>query len=182
MLGALLLGTAEVFADNAASTLTPMLVAETTWDRQRPDHAGFLTVNQLAGPPIGAALFAAGLAWPFARTGGLVPLGRALVSRLGCRDGRDHGRARGSGTTSRRGCAGCGTRRGADAGADDLIFNITFGAAWSVLVLYATERLGMGAVGFGLLSTVAAVGGLIGTRSYGWLARQVSLGNVMRTA
>ena len=34
------------------------------------------------------------------------------------------------------------------------IFNITFGAAWSVLVLYATLRLGMGAVGFGLLTTV----------------------------
>ena len=30
-----------------------------------------------------------------------------------------------------------------------LIFNITFGAAWSVLVLYATEHLGLGSVGFG---------------------------------
>ena len=29
-------------------------------------------------------------------------------------------------------------------------FNVTFGAAWSVLVLYASERLGMGPVGFGL--------------------------------
>ena len=44
-----------------------------------------------------------------------------------------------------------------------LIFNVTFGAAWSVLVLYATERLGMGAIGFGLLTTVSAVGGLLGT-------------------
>ena len=41
-----------------------------------------------------------------------------------------------------------------------VIFNVTFGAAWSVLVLYATERLGLGAVGFGLLTTVGAVGGL----------------------
>ena len=41
-------------------------------------------------------------------------------------------------------------------------FNITFGAAWSVLVLYATERLGLGAVGFGLVTTVGAVGGLLG--------------------
>ena len=31
--------------------------------------------------------------------------------------------------------------------------NVTFGAAWSVLVLYARERLGMGAVGFGQIST-----------------------------
>ena len=34
------------------------------------------------------------------------------------------------------------------------IFNITFGAAWSVLVLYALRRLGLGEVGFGLLTTV----------------------------
>ena len=39
-------------------------------------------------------------------------------------------------------------------------FNITFGAAWSVLVLYAGQRLGMDAVGFGLLTTAVAVGGV----------------------
>jgi predicted MFS family arabinose efflux permease len=59
-------------------------------------------------------------------------------------------------------------------------FNITFGAAWSVLVLYATERLGIGEVGFGLLTTVSALGGLLGTLSYGWITRRVSLGNIMR--
>ena len=59
-------------------------------------------------------------------------------------------------------------------------FNITFGAAWSVLVLYATQRLGLGEIGFGLLTTVIAVGGLLGTVSYGWITRRVSLGNIMR--
>ena len=61
-----------------------------------------------------------------------------------------------------------------------LIFNVTFGAAWSVLVLYAHDRLGLGAVGFGLLTTVSAAGGLLGTGLYGWITRRVSLGNVMR--
>ena len=56
-------------------------------------------------------------------------------------------------------------------------FNVTFGAAWSVLVLYAGERLGLGAVGFGLLTTVGALGGLAGTASYDWLERHVSLAN-----
>jgi len=37
-------------------------------------------------------------------------------------------------------------------------FNVTFGASWSVLVLYAGQRLHMDAVGFGLLTTAAAVG------------------------
>ena len=59
-------------------------------------------------------------------------------------------------------------------------FNITWGAAWSVLVLYAKQRLGLGDVGFGLVTTVSAVGGLAGTASYGWITRRVSLGNIMR--
>lgn len=61
-----------------------------------------------------------------------------------------------------------------------LIFNVTYGAAWSVLVLYVTERLGLGEVGFGLVTTVGAVGGLAGTLAYGWLTRRISLGNLMR--
>ena len=44
-----------------------------------------------------------------------------------------------------------------------IAFNVTYGAAWSVLVLYASERLGMGAVGFGLLTTAIAIGGIVGT-------------------
>jgi predicted MFS family arabinose efflux permease len=59
-------------------------------------------------------------------------------------------------------------------------FNITFGAAWSVLVLYATRRLDLGAVGFGLVTTVSAIGGLAGSASYGVITRHVSLANIMR--
>jgi predicted MFS family arabinose efflux permease len=61
-----------------------------------------------------------------------------------------------------------------------LTFNVTFGAAWSVLVLYAGDRLGMDAVGFGLLTTAMAVGGVIGTLSYGRLERRFSMGDMMR--
>jgi predicted MFS family arabinose efflux permease len=60
------------------------------------------------------------------------------------------------------------------------IFNITFGAAWSVLVLYATQRIGLGEVGFGLITTFSAIGGLLGTVTYGWITRRLSLGNIMR--
>jgi predicted MFS family arabinose efflux permease len=59
-------------------------------------------------------------------------------------------------------------------------FNVTFGAAWSVLVLYAGDRLGMNEVGFGLLTTAVAVGGLVGTFSYGRLERRFALGDIMR--
>ena len=59
-------------------------------------------------------------------------------------------------------------------------FNVTYGAAWAVLVLYASERLGMDAVGFGLLTTAIAVGGIVGTASYGRLERRFSLADIMR--
>ena len=179
-----LLTTAEVFADNAAATLTPMLV-------HRDDlavgnarlQAGFLTLNQLVGPPIGAALFAAGLAWPFVAETVLVGAGVLLVSRLvlPAHDtpaaerpiGVRHAVVEGLRWTVRHPAV-------RTLSLTILVFNVTFGAAWSVLVLYASQRLGLGPVGFGLLTTVSAVGGLLGTGLYGRLTRRVSLGNVMR--
>ena len=178
-----LLGTAEVFADNTAATLLPMLV-------HRDDlaignsrmQAAFITVNQLAGPPIGAALFAVGMAVPFATQAVVVLLGASLVSRIVL---PRHGRDRGGATRVRHDIAE-GFRWVWHHAAvrtlvlTILIFNVTFGAAWSVLVLYATRRLGLGELGFGLLATVGALGGLVGTLSYGWITRRVSLGNLMR--
>ena len=38
----------------------------------------------------------------------------------------------------------------------------------------------MGEVGFGLLTSAAAVGGLVGTSSYDWLEQHVALGTLMR--
>ena len=178
-----LFSTAEVLADNTSQTLAPMLV-------DRDDlaiansrlQAGFVTLNQLVGPPIGAALFAAGRAWPFVTEAVLVTVGVMLVSRIVL---PVHGDGRGS-TSSLRQDIMEGLRWTLHHAAvrtlalTILIFNITFGAAWSVLVLYATRRLGLAAIGFGLLTTVLAVGGLLGTTLYGWITRRVSLGNVMR--
>jgi MFS family permease len=180
-----LLATAEVFADNTSATLAPMLV-------HRDDLAianarlqtGFITLNQLIGPPIGAALFAAGRAWPFAAEMVLVAAGVALVSRIALPTvepgnavagpaGVTHDIVEGVRWTVRHPAV-------RTLVLTILIFNVTFGAAWSVLVLYAQQRLGLGAVGFGLLTTVSAAGGLLGTGLYGWITHRVSLGNVMR--
>jgi len=177
------LSTAEVFADSSTSTLLPMLVA-------RDDLAiansrlltGMITFNQLAGPPLGAALFVIGSAWPFGAEALLIGMSVVLVSRIvlpahvdadrserhlhhdiieGFRWVIHHPAVRTLVLTI-------------------FIFNITFGAAWSVLVLYASQRLGLGDIGFGLLTTVMATGGLLGTASYGWITRRVSLGDIMR--
>ena len=177
-----LLGTAEVFADSTSQTLLPMLVRRDDLGIANARlQSGFITVNQLAGPPIGAALFAAGSAWPFVTQAVLVTLGALLITRIVL---PPHGREWGS--SHIRGDIAEGFRWVRHHAAVRTLvltiftFNITFGAAWSVLVLYATQRLGMGPVGFGLLTTVSAVGGLLGTLSYGWITRRVSLGDIMR--
>lgn len=176
-----LLSTAEVFADNTATTLAPMLVHRDDLALANSRlQAGLITLNQLVGPPIGAALFAAGRAWPFVAEAVLLALGVVLVSRMVL---PAHGRDR---TGSLRQDIAEGVRWTVHHPAvrtlvlTILIFNITFGAAWSVLVLYATRRLGLGPIGFGLLTTISALGGLVGVALYGWITRRVSLGNVMR--
>jgi len=182
LVGLGLLTIAEVFADNTSATLAPMLV-------HRDDlvlanarlQTGFVTLNQLVGPPIGAALFAVGRVWPFASQVVLIAAGVLLVSRI-----RLPANDRPSAGTSVRRDIAEGFRWTVHHPAvrtlalTILIFNVTFGAAWSVLVLYSQRRLGLGDVGFGLLITVSAVGGLLGTGLYGWITRRVSLGNVMR--
>ena len=183
LLAMFLLGTAEMFADNASSTLLPMLV-------HRDDlavgnsrlQAGFITVNQMVGPPIGAALFAAGMVWPFLIQAVMVLLGAMLISRLVL----PHHRRDPESLSHIRHDIAEGFRWVLHHAAVRTLvltiftFNITFGAAWSVLVLYATQRLGLGPVGFGLLTTVGAAGGLLGVLSYGWITRRVTLGNIMR--
>jgi MFS family permease len=178
-----LVGTAEVFADNTSQTLLPMLV-------HRDDlavanarlQAGFITVNQLAGPPIGAALFAIGAVFPFAAQAIVVGAGALLISRLRL---PPHGRGRAE-RSHIRGDIAEGFRWVVRHPAvrtlvlTIFIFNITFGAAWAVLVLYATRRLDLGPIGFGLITTMMALGGLVGIASYGWITRRVSLGNIMR--
>ena len=179
-----LLGTAEVFADNTSSTLVPMVV-------QRDDiglaqsrlQVGFITLNQLVGPPIGAFLFAAGMAWPFVVQGVVVLLAVLLLTRVLL---PPHGRDADAEQTRISHDIVEGIRWTWHHAAirtlvlTILIFNVTWGAAWSVLVIYASERLGLDAVGFGLIATVGACGGVLGTVSYGWITQHVSLAGLMK--
>ncbi len=184
VLGALFaLGTAEVFADNSSQTLLPTLVARADLATANARlQTGFITVNQLAGPPLGAALFSAAAWLAFGAQAVVVALGAVLVSRVVLPAGAPagpratrlwHDVAEGFGWVRHHAAV-------RTLVLTILIFNVTFGAAWSVLVLYATRRLGLGEVGFGLVTTVGALGGLAGMAGYGWLTRRVSLGNLLR--
>lgn len=177
------LGTAETFADTTATTLLPMVVdpADLGIGNARI-IAGFVTVNQLVGPPVGAALFALHPAVPFVVQAGVMALGAGLASRIAL---PAHGLGRVAGARVRLEIAE-GFRwlwRSPPVrtlAVTIVTFNVTFGAAWSILVLYAIERLGTGEVGFGLLTTATACGGLLGTALYGRLAARVRLGDLMR--
>jgi MFS family permease len=183
VLGALFLfGVNEAFGDTASATLLPMLVG-------KPDlgianaraFTGVIVWNQLAGPPIGAALFAAGRALPFVTETVCVVAGVLLITRVRLPPHSGHAPAARVRDDIREGWRWLWAHPAVRTLAITIFtFNVTFGAAWSVLVLYARQRLGMGAVGFGLITTAMAVGGLLGTASYGWLARRVPLGVIMR--
>jgi MFS family permease len=178
-----LIGLAEVFADSSTSTLIPMLV-------DKPDlgianariQVGFLTANQLVGPAVGAVLFAAGMAFPFLIQTVCVALGVVLVSRIGTPRGavREHvdTHVRQDIVEGVRWLAGNGPVR--TLALVIVTFNITWAAPWSVLVLWALQRLGIDEAGFGLLTTASALGGLLGTLSYGRIEKRVPLAMLMR--
>ncbi|MDD7930262.1 MFS transporter [Microbacterium thalli] len=183
---AFLYGTAEVFVDTTSSTLLPMMVRTSDLGIGNARlQAGFLVANQLGGPPLGAFLFALGSFWPFAVQGLCVALAIVLISRI---------------TATRRIELADGPRERTPVHTDILsgirwlwrnppvrtlviiilAFNVTWAAPWGVLVLYATDYLQMGPVGYGALTTASAIGGLAATLLFGRLERRFSFATLMR--
>ena len=181
-----ILGTAEIFADVSSSSLVPRLVPREHLGVANARLTGsFLLTNQLLGPPIGAFLFTVGIALPFAANAACFALGAVLVTRVAT-DVADLAAERIGERGSLRTEMADGIRwllahpPMRTLALTIIAFNVTYGAAWSVLVLYASERLGMSAVGFGLLTTAVAIGGVVGTSAYGRLERRFSLADIMR--
>jgi MFS family permease len=176
------LGTAETFADSASSTLLPSLVRREDLGIANARMQGaFLLTNQLVAPPIGAFLFAAGMALPFAANAAAFALGALLISRVAVSAKVERAQPSSFRADMVEGIRWLVAHPPMRTLALTIFtFNVTFGAAWAVLVLYAGERLGMDEVGFGLLTTAIAVGGVVGTVSYGWLERHFSLADLMR--
>jgi MFS family permease len=187
-----LLSTGETFADIAEGSLLPRLVPRDHLTTANARMSGaFLGVNQLIAPPIGAFLFVLGAGIPFAVNAACFALGAVLISRLASDIGKhNRGEERERGAAAPRD----GVLREIAAGMRWLArhpamrtlvitivsFNVTYGAAWSVLVLYVRDQLDMGEVGYGIVTAASAVGGILGTLAYGRLTRRFSLGDLMR--
>ena len=141
-----------------------------------------MVTNQLAGPPIGAALFGIGVALPFGTYAACLAASAVLITRMRIRPAESpRPERRGVRHEIAEGLVWLWRHPPIRTLAETIVaFNITFGAAMAVYVLYAKERLGVGDLGFGLLLSATAVGGVVGAACYGTLARWFSLATLMR--
>ena len=177
-------GVAELFADSGWRAVLPMLVprADLGLGNAR-QMSGFLVGNQMVGPAVGASLFALGTAVPFGVQATALLLSAGLFAKVrlpatpgpGARAEQHIGHDIADGLRWIAGNAPIRTLT-----LVILIFNITWGAPWGVLVYWAQERLGADDVGFGLLTTASAVGGMAAVLSYGRLEARVPLARLMK--
>ncbi len=187
LVATLLYGVAEVFVNSANNTLLPMLVrSENLGIGNARLQFGYLVANQLGGPPLGALLFAIGAFWPFLVQVLCVLLAVVLISRISATPlpprsiDENHPRAAVHTDIAE------GIRwllRNPPVRTLVIIilsFNVTWAAPWSILVLYATEHLHMGPVGYAALTTASALGGMAATFSFGWLEKRVAFAVLMR--
>jgi Na+/melibiose symporter-like transporter len=159
------MGVAETLFDNAAIAVVPAVVPNDRLDKANSRMLGAQMVAQeLVAPPAGGLLFAAVAAAPFLLDGVALLLAAALLLTM-----------RGSFRAELPKGAVRGTLRAEIAeGARWLwgnrllrllalsigLMNLTLSAATAILVLYAQERLGLGSVGYGLLFSAMAFGGI----------------------
>ena len=178
-----LLGTGQTLVDTGAHSILPALVSR---DPQRLERANGRLVGtqvvaqELAGPPAGGFLFSVATWIPFAVDAVSFAAGSALVAGI---RGRFGPAAAELGDTGRRTTLLAEIAEGlrwlvghrvlrATAGMVAVV-NLLASGGSAVMVLFAQEKLGLNAVGFGLLLSGSAVGGVVGSVVAARLARAV---------
>ena len=179
-----LLGLGETLADNATGALVVRLVPR---DQLGTANARLSTVftagNQLAGPPLGAWLFALGAAAPFGLhaatfAGAALLVAAIAVPAVDRAEQPPRPRTQPLHRQVAEGAQWLWRHPGLRAlTACIAVMNLTFMAAFATWVLYATQRLGMTQIQFGFLLTAGALGGLAGAWLYPRLERR--LGRVL---
>lgn len=166
-----LLGTGETLARAASMSILPAVVPPALLERANSRLGAARTVlHGMVAGPLGAGLFAAAAAAPFLLDAGSFAAAAALMGVLA-------GTFRAGPAADRPVAGRASLRREIAEGVRWLLahrllrtlavllglLNVTLTASMSILVLVATERLGLGSVGYGLLFTALAVGGLFGS-------------------
>jgi MFS family permease len=175
---AFLLGLGEVFVDTASQAAIPMLAPPGPGGLEAANGtliAAETVLNDVAGAPVGAFLFAIGAAVPFFGDAASFLVGAVLLSMV-----RTPLQTERLGAPApvleeiREGLALLWQDRllrGLAIGVS--LVNVTLSAAAVVLVLFAIEDLGLSEAGFGLLLGVGAVGGVVGSLVASSIARRL---------
>jgi MFS family permease len=172
------LGTAETLFDNAAVSILPAVVPREALARANGRLLGaHMVANELVAPPLGGLLFATAAAVPFLLDAGSFAAAGAPVAVTGGQFSAE--RTEGSAPTTLRAEIAEGVRWLVRhrllriLAVAIALMNLTLSATLSISVLYAQERLGLGSLGYGLLISSMAVGGIaasvVAERLIGWL-------------
>ena len=162
------IGTLESAADNASLALVPNVVGGSDLDRANGRLAAAqLVADEFAGPPLGGLLFAVAAAAPFFAMGGLWAVAGMLALALPVR--RAPAAPADGPRPSLVAEAAAGMRwlrHHRLVGGLALIgglASVGYMLPFSILVLFAQQRLGLDAAGYGVILAVSALGGLLGT-------------------
>ena len=184
-----LLGTGQTLVDTGSHSILPALVSR---DPERLEQAngrlvGTQVVTQeLAGPPVGGFLFSLSAWTPFAVDAVSFAASSALVASI-----RGHfgpaaenlgpgGRRTSLRTEIAEGLRWLAAHRVLRATAAMVaVVNLLAAGGGAVMVLFAQEKLGVDAVGFGLLFSGSAVGGVLGSLVAARVTRVVGTARVV---
>jgi MFS family permease len=180
-----LMGTAETLFDTASVSILPAVVPSENLEKANGRLFGAQIVsNQLAAPPLGGFLFAVAASVPFILDAGTYAAAAVLV--LFMRGKFKAERQEGMPPTTMRAEISEGLRwlwgnKLLRTLAISLgIMNLTSTATISIFVLFAQERLGLGSVGYGVLFTSIAIGGVAGSLLAEYLVGWLGAGTTMR--
>ncbi|MDX1467788.1 MAG: MFS transporter [Acidimicrobiia bacterium] len=165
---AALLGTAEVFRDNAAQTLMPAVVDPENLEKANGRLWGAeMAMNSFVGPPLGGILLAVAFALPFFIDAGSFAVAAALVFLIGGQfrpKGEQIDERKPFWTEMREGISWLWDHKLFRPMAIALgVLNGSAMIAFSTMVLFAQEVLELDATMFGLLASGAAIGGILGS-------------------
>jgi predicted MFS family arabinose efflux permease len=170
------INTGEIVLRSASQAMLPSVVAPARLERANGWLAGGVTLaEQMVAGPLGGLLFEVAAGLPFLANAGTYAASAILISliagryRPAARAGQDAGAGRPSGLGSvwfdvAEGFRWLVRQRLLRTMAVLIgLLNVTLTGAMAVLVLLTRERLGLGSVGYGLLFTCMATGGILGS-------------------
>jgi MFS family permease len=187
-------GVLESAADGAAVAVLPSIVPRDRLDRANARITGTqLVADEFVGPPLGGILFALAAAVPVYATGGLWVAAGAVALALPRRVDPAASLPGSRPSVFREAAAGvrwlAGHRVVGSLALIGGLASVGYMLPFSVLVLFAGERLGLDAAGYGVLLAASALGGLAGSAiaaplrarlgSRGTITAALALGAVM---